>query len=279
MEKIASKLMSQVQDFVKKNPKLVTSLAATGGAGALAGALMTGPEDENESGMHRFGRRLQNALLAGGLAAGGTGLALAGMDKIKNALPEDDVPPATAALHSNVVRGLGAVGAGSAGAGIASRNSQKALDSVFGKGNMTKGRLAELLSKYGTPDAAGMDSLNTLSKAWGGKTEAIKNWLANDVGMDLQSIKWDKGVPDSIKQELGGADFEKLTQKVQNTLKRVGLDGKMKKLSPERLAKWINAAKRNKLMLGAGAAGLLLPEAISGTGSAVGSLFGNSLYD
>ena len=50
-------------------------------------------------------------------------------------------------------------------------------------------------------------------------------------------------------------------------------------VTPEGLAKLTHKIKGNKRLIGATAAGLLLPEILSTAGSAVSSMFGGSLYE
>lgn len=265
MEKLASKLLEQAKDFISANPELVAGIAATGGAGALAGAAMTDVKD-TDSASTRFKKRLKNALLAGGLGAGAAGAIGFGIDKIKNALPEDDVAPIVAATHSTPVRALGLAGGAGIGAAMQNKAQRSAIADVFGKAPMSKEKLVELLND----PAKNPSAMKAIEKAWGKDSEALKKWIER-TGVDPAALK--NPAHTNISQD--AKSIEELLGKnktVENLARKA-------KLNPETLAKLMAKAKSNKYLLGGAGAGLLLPEALTTTGSAIGSMFGNNLYD
>lgn len=76
MEKLASTMLEKAQQFVEANPQLVKNTLLAGGLGAVGGALLPDPvEDEDEPASTRVRRRLKNALL-GAAVVGGTGALL-----------------------------------------------------------------------------------------------------------------------------------------------------------------------------------------------------------
>lgn len=76
MEKIASTMLDKAKQFVEANPQLVTNTLLAGGLGAVGGALLPTPkEDEDEPASDRVKRRLKNALI-GATVVGGTGALL-----------------------------------------------------------------------------------------------------------------------------------------------------------------------------------------------------------
>lgn len=99
-----------IMDWAKENPALATGIGS-----GVAGGLLTagGRRQPGESRTRRTFRVLRNALLTGALGAGAVGAVRAGGNALSNALPADDVDPATRALTSGTLRGaLGITGAG-----------------------------------------------------------------------------------------------------------------------------------------------------------------------
>jgi polyhydroxyalkanoate synthesis regulator phasin len=76
MEKLASQMLDKAKQFIENNPQIVKSTLLAGGLGAIGGAMLPTPgEDEDEPATKRMKRRLRNALL-GGAVAGGAGALL-----------------------------------------------------------------------------------------------------------------------------------------------------------------------------------------------------------
>ena len=265
MNKLASKLLDKAKDFIEENPGIITGLAATGGLGALGGAALT-DVDENDSASEKFKKRLKNALLAGGLASAAFGAGSYGINKLKNALPENDESPMHAAIHSSPVRLLG-LGAGTAGGlMMQNKNNEKAIKQVFGDLPMSKTRLVEVLND----PANNVAEKEIIEKAWGKDTKALREWITA-TGVNPTAINDTKltGIDDTteaIKSVLG-----------KN--KNVAAAADKLKINPASLAKAYHLAKTNKLALGLAGGGLLLPETISAVGNAVGSMFGSSLHE
>lgn len=266
MNKLASQMLEKAQEFIEENPGLITGLAATGGLGALGGAVFTNV-DEDDSAGEKFKKRLKNALLTGGLAAGAFGAGSYGLNKLNNALPEDDVSPLSAAVHSYPVRTLGAVGGVGTGIAIQNKASKDAIADVFGDKAMSKSKLTEVLSN--PAEKRHEKAMKKIHDVWGKDTDALKDWVAK-TGVDPTSIK-----PEFTSLADDTARAERMLNK--NTAVK-GIADKLK-FTPERLAKLIAKTKKNKYAIGAGTLGLLLPEMLSGVGSAVGSMFGTSLHE
>lgn len=266
MNKLASQLLEKAKDFIEANPGLVTGLAASGGLGALGGAVFT-DTDETDSAGEKFKKRLKNALIAGGLASAAFGAGSYGISKLHNALPEDDESPLSAAVHSAPVRALGGGVGLAAGLGIQHKKQLDALSQVFPDSPMTKSRLIEILNNPGADTGA----MNAIKKAWGGTdTASFRKWLEN-TGVDVAKLN-DKSLSGIDKTIDTIGDFlskNKLASGAADTLK----------LTPEKLAKLFHKAKANKYLLGATGLGLALPEIASTAGNAVSSLFGGSLYE
>ena len=265
MNKLASQLLDKAKDFIEENPGIVAGLAASGGLGALGGAVFT-DVDENDSASEKFKKRLKNALITGGLASAAFGAGSYGISKLQNALPEDDESPMRAAIHSTPVRALGLSAGATGGLMLQNKANDKAIKQVFGNTPMNKTRLLEILN----------DPLNNaaehdiIEKAWGKDTKALREWIEN-TGVDPGSIK--------KKQLIGIDDTEEAIRKFLSKNKPVESAAQKLKLSPETLAKAYHRAKTNKLALGLTAGGLLLPEIVDTAGSTLSSLFGSSLHD
>jgi hypothetical protein len=263
MYKLASQLLDKTTQFIQENPGIVTGLAATGGLGALGGAVFTDVDDD-DSASEKFKKRLKNALITGGLASAAFGAGAYGLNKIQNALPEDDVSPMSAAIHSTPVRLLG-LGAGGIGGHMLQQKSHKAaINQVFGDTPMSKSRLIDILNNPVDNPA----EFERIEKAWGNNSKALKEWI-EATGVD----------PAAIKPKLTGMDNTAAAiDDLLNKNKAVG-DVARRVVNPETLAKAIHKIKANKVAVGLTGAGLLLPEIASATGNAVSSLFGGSLYE
>lgn len=251
MDKLASTMLDSAKQIINENPNLVTGLLAAGGAGALGGAALTGPSDDpNESASSRRMRRLKNALIGAGMAAGATGLTAYGLHNFKTALPADDVDPVTRAWYSPVTRGLGAGGAAVGAAGLNAKGSGKNAQDILNKLGIkdtknpvlalsdelkNKNTVGNLMNRYNN---SGEDLSNALRRA-GVSTKGLSS------NIDLQGVL---GAP--------GSKLEKLTRLTQ-------------RFGGRHLA-------RNKWVYGAGLAGLALPEAGSALQSYLGKLLSNS---
>jgi hypothetical protein len=266
MNKLASQLLEKAKDFIESNPELVTGLAASGGLGALGGAVFTDTDDDDSAG-EKFKKRLKNALIVGGLASAAFGAGSYGINKLKNALPEDDESPLSAAVHSAPVRALGGGLGVAAGLGVQNKKQLDALAQVFPDSPMTKERLIEVLNNSNSNTGA----IDAIKKAWGDTdTPSFRKWLEN-TGIDVTKLN---------DKSLSGID--KTTDAIGDFLsknKAVGGAADALKLTPEKLAKLFHKAKANKYLLGATGLGLALPEIASAAGNAVSSLFGGSLYE
>lgn len=265
MHKLASQLLDKTTEFFQENPGVVAGLAATGGLGALGGAVFT-DVDENDSASEKFKKRLKNALLTGGLASAAFGAGSYGLHKLQNALPEDDESPMSAAIHSTPVRLLG-LGAGVGGGMMwQGKKNEAALKKVFGDTPMSKSRLIDVLNNQ----AENPELFKRISDAWGNDSKALQEWIES-TGIDPAAIK--------NKSITGIEDTTKAVENFINKHKAVKDIADSVKLNPESLATAIQRAKANKYALGAAGVGLALPEITSATGSAIGSLFGGSLYE
>lgn len=265
MNKLASQLLEKAKDFIEENPELITGLAASGGIGALGGAMFTDTDDEDSAG-EKFKKRLKNALIAGGLASAAFGAGSYGLGKLQNALPEDDESPLSAAIHSAPVRALGGGAGLAAGLGIQNKKQLDALSQVFPDSPMTKARLIEVLNSPGT----NVGEMNAIRKAWGGTdTPSFRKWL-EATGVDVTKLN-DKALSgiDNTTNAIG--DFFGKNKAIGNAAGAL-------KLTPEKLAQLFHKAKANKYAIGATGLGLALPEIVSAAGDAVGSLFGSSLH-
>lgn len=258
-------MLDATKDFISENPGLVTGLAASGGLGALGGAVFTNT-DENDTAGEKFKKRLKNALLAGGLAAGAFGAGSYGLNKLQNALPEDDESPLSTAIHSTPVRALG--GGLGLGTGLAMQNKKNnaAIKQVFGDMPMSKERLIEVLNDTTKNSPA----MKKIQKAWGSDTASLRKWIER-TGIDPTKIVDTSitGIDDTAKAIEGALGKNQTVKNLADKLK----------VNPEALAKAWHKAKANKWTLGATAAGLMMPEALSTIGSALSSLFGGSMYE
>lgn len=131
-------MLDKAKQFVEANPQLVTNTLLAGGLGAVGGALLPTPkEDEDELASDRVKRRLKNALI-GAAVVGGTGALLSnaaynfGTAKLQRQLtPEeksklllDKTQDTTHAVLTNPY----ALGAASAGGGLYGQFAGKSSD-------------------------------------------------------------------------------------------------------------------------------------------------------
>lgn len=264
MNKLASQMLEKAQEFIEENPGLITGLAASGGLGALGGAALTNV-DEDDSAGEKFKKRLKNALLTGGLAAGAFGAVNYGANKIQNALPEDDVSPISAAVHSSPVRLLG-IGTGAGiGAAIQGRDSKNAISEVFGNKHVSKDMLVDILNNPSQHSSA----LTKIKGVWH-DPGALKDWVER-TGIDTSKLA-DPEFSNMAAYTDEATDLLNKNKALKDIADKINI-------TPDKLAKWRLAAKRNKYLLGAAGAGLLLPEGLSTVGDLVGRLFGSSLHE
>lgn len=264
MNKLASQMLEKAQEFIEENPGLITGLAATGGLGALGGAALTNV-DEDDSAGEKFKKRLKNALLTGGLAAGAYGAVNYGANKIQNALPEDDVSPISAAVHSSPVRLLG-IGTGAGiGAAIQGKDSKNAISEVFGNKHVSKNMLVDILNNPADHSSA----ITKIKGVWHDPT-ALKDWVER-TGIDTSKLA-DPEFSNMAAYTNEATDLLNKNKAMKDIADKINI-------TPDKLAKWRLAAKRNKYLLGAAGAGLLLPEGLSTVGDLVGRLFGSSLHE
>lgn len=264
MNKLASQMLEKAQEFIEENPGLITGLAATGGLGALGGAALTNV-DEDDSAGEKFKKRLKNALLTGGLAAGAYGAVNYGANKIQNALPEDDVSPISAAVHSSPVRLLG-IGTGAGiGAAIQGKDSKNAISEVFGNKHVSKDMLVDILNNPSQHSSA----LTKIKNVWS-DSDALKDWVER-TGIDTSKLV-DPEFSNMAAYTDEATDLLNKNKAMKDIADKINI-------TPDKLAKWRLAAKRNKYLLGAAGAGLLLPEGLSTVGDLVGRLFGSSLHE
>lgn len=281
MDKLASTMLDSAKQIIDENPNLVTGLLAAGGAGALGGAVLTGPSDDpNETASSRRMRRLKNALLGAGMAAGATGLTAYGLHNFKTALPENDVDPVTQAWYSPFTRLLGAGTAGVAAAGanakLSGKNAQDMLN-MTGLAQKDVKRPVEYLQRSILGER---DNLAKVNAALANTTD--KKQIAK-----LTKMR-DATVMGQLQNKLGG------TEAISNELRRAGVSTKglsrnvdlqgilgkpgssLEKLT--RLTQRLGGRHiaRNKWVYGAGLAGLALPEAGSALQSYLGKLLSNS---
>lgn len=284
-EKVASQLLDKIQQFSDEHPDLVKGMLAGGGIGALGGAMLTGddPNDPNESAMSRVMRRVKNGLIGGALGAGAVGGIGYGLNTIGNSLPKDDVSPEHEVGHSGVVRGLGALGLGGAGAEIARRRRNNAASDIVNalnengankikatSGSQARAALERLNGVGGTEGKpkAWYDiwSKHTKSKAGGDKlfgdvTHAFGSTDAASKALQEAGINLDSRLAGNT-QGLG-----KLTKFLSDH--GVGtsrlMDSAAHPVSSSAYRALNSVVKhlgRNKLIYGLGAAGATLPEAI-----------------
>lgn len=283
-EKVASQLLDKIQQFSDEHPDLVKGMLAGGGIGALGGAMLTGddPNDPNESAMSRVMRRVKNGLIGGALGAGAVGGIGYGLNTIGNSLPKDDVSPEHEVGHSGVVRGLGALGLGGAGAEIARRQKNNAASDIV---NSLNENGAKIKATSGSQARAALERLSNV----GGTEGTPKAWYdifskhteGTASGDKLLSDVTSKfGSPEAASKALQEAGINLDSRLAGNTQ---GL-GKLTKFLSDRgidTGRVLNSAKhpvsssayralnsavkhlgRNKLVYGLGAAGAALPEAI-----------------
>ena len=105
--------LNSIKDYLSNNPTATGMLLGGTGAGLVGGYLSSrvpGHHGEDKAG--RRMRILRNALLAAGVGAGATGLAMSGAKQLNTALPVDDVDPTTHFLEGPIPRTLAVGGVG-----------------------------------------------------------------------------------------------------------------------------------------------------------------------
>jgi hypothetical protein len=147
-----------------------------GGAGAAGGAALTGGRrsKRGESRLGYMGRVLRNALVTGGLAAGATGLARYGMDKLNNPAASADgkqtpdlANPTDQALRSTLFSPTTAAASGALGLGLTHK--------LPGIGADTKSRES---ARQAIAKAIGVTS-----------TDSLKQMTPAELARDLRGIK------------------------------------------------------------------------------------------
>ena len=99
--KTASDALGAVGDFIKDHPTLLSALVG-GGLGAYGGWSRT-EEKPGEPAKDRMKRRIQNALILGGIGAAGGGLLSEGIQYINKPLPKDGVVDKVLGAGTDVV--------------------------------------------------------------------------------------------------------------------------------------------------------------------------------
>ena len=108
-------MLDGAKDYLSNNPTALAMLIGGAGSGLAGGYLSSRlPQAAGEDKAGRRMRILRNALMAAGVGAGATGLAMSGAKQLNTALPSDDVDPATRFATGAIPRSVavGAVGAG-----------------------------------------------------------------------------------------------------------------------------------------------------------------------
>ena len=290
MDKLASKLIDTIKDFAEENPDLVKTLgaaAAAGGIGAGAGALLTG-DREDESPSDKAKRRLKNALLTGGLAAGGVGLLSSGYDAINTALPEDARSPLGDLLHSNLVRAGGIFGGWKLGDMLKTRGDQAAINSALEMADkkllpkdLSKDSIAKLMEELGSKHPKKItENAREFSKQFGSDKKKILDF-ARGVGIPLE------GLSEQAKRYFGisGSPLADSLKTVNKIPKIDAISKSVTKIPGMKdvhlqtsLAKLLEAGKRNKKALGFAAAGALLPEVLGIGSDAVSDAAATMVY-
>lgn len=290
MDKLASKLIDTIKDFAEENPELVKTLGATaaaGGIGAGAGALLTG-DREGESPSDKAKRRLKNALLTGGLAAGGVGLLSSGYDAINTALPEDARSPLGDLLHSNLVRAGGIFGGWKLGDMLKTRSDQATINSALEMADkkllpkdLSKDSIVKLMEELGSKHPKKItENAREFSKQFGSDKKKILDFARGvDVPLD--------GLSDKAKRYFGisGSPLAESLETV-NKIPKIDVMSEYATKIPgmkdvhlqTSLAKLLEAGKRNKKALGLAAAGALLPEALGIGSDAVSDAAATMVY-
>lgn len=274
-------MFDSAKQLINDNPNLVTGLLAAGGAGALGGAALTGPSnDPNETAGNRRMRRLKNALLGAGMAAGATGLTAYGLHNFKTALPADDVDPVTKAWYSPITRLLGAGGAGVASAGLNARASgDHAQDilSMTGLSEKPVKRPVDYLQRSLLGEKTKLDKItaalaNTTDKK---KIEKLKKMQDASIMGKLQNKL---GGTEAISDELRRAGVS--TKGLSSNVDLQGILGapgsKLEKITRFTQRLGGRHAARNKWVYGSSLAGLALPEIGASLQGYLGKLLSNS---
>lgn len=290
MEKVASKMLDKLQQFVQENPELIKSTLLAGGAGALGGALLTGKESDHESTGSRVSRKLKNALLGALAAGGGTTLLINagknfGSAKLQSApTPEDkfkqglkDIGKGTSSFLKNPLTLTGTTGAGLAKGFKMSRdakhthaaelwNALRENADEMKLGNLTNSKLKDLLTGAPKLDVSKAHDLKRATRLLREHKDVIKDYVSTSNvfsnNPELRNKLLDKfhkaGVPLDISvsatQGVSATKLGKLLDKLR-------LGGKLG--GDTQASKLLGLARRHKATAGLAAAGLAAPYGIS----------------
>lgn len=290
MEKVASKMLDKLQQFVQENPELIKSTLLAGGAGALGGALLTGKESDHESTGSRVSRKLKNALLGALAAGGGTALLINagknfGSAKLQSApTPEDkfkqglkDIGKGTSSFLKHPLTLTGTTGVGFARGFKMSRDAKHTHAAELWNalrenaddmklGNLTDSKLKDLLAGSPKLDVSKMHDLKRATRMLREHKDELTDYIkTNEVfskNTKLRNKLLDKfrkaGVPlDISTSATAGVSDTKLGK----LLDKLRLGGKLG--GDLQASKLLGLARRHKATAGLAAAGLAAPYGIS----------------
>lgn len=293
MEKVASKMLDKLQQFVQENPELIKSTLLAGGAGALGGALLTGKESDHESTGSRVSRKLKNALLGALAAGGGTALLINagknfGSAKLQSApTPEDkfkqglkDIGKGTSSFLKNPLTLTGTTGAGLAKGFKMSRdakhthaaelwNALRENADEMKLGNLTDDttfKLKDLLAGSPKLDVSKAHDLKRATRMLREHKDELTKYIETNAVLstnrELRNKLLDKfrkaGVPLDISTSAtkGVSDT-----KLGKLLDKLRLGGKLG--GDTQAGKLLGLARRHKATAGLAAAGLAAPYGVS----------------
>lgn len=199
-------LQSQASDFLKSDQmQSVLPYLLSGGAGALAGGIMTGRQ-KGEKGESRGGylsRVLRNALLAGGLASGGHYLLNKGVESTVGSLADDNAlsggdgnqSPLATTVKNVAFSPFTALGAGATALAATSKHP-----------NIGAGSTADFMNRF-AKETPGSPSAKLLSTA---TAEEIGR-LGGD-----ERVRRLAGLPSNVMEAPGSNKIHDLIRKVTN---------------------------------------------------------------